>query len=111
MKYYSETLKKLYDTEKDLVQAEGEAKKAELEKLRKEREAKEARATRAKEVEEAIKAADAARVKANQLLSDFTRDYGSFHMSYTSKDAENKNVTSSSDLFKSFNDILNLFLG
>ena len=72
MKYYSETLKKLYDTEKDLVQAEGEAKKAELEKLRKEREAKEARATRAKEVEEAIKAADAARVKANQLLSDFS---------------------------------------
>lgn len=112
MKYYSETLNKLYDSEKELIQAEGEAKKAELEKIRKEKAAKEARATRAKEVEEAIKAADVAKAKANQLLKDFTKDYGYFHMSYTPKDVEDRNTSSlfSEDTFKTFADILNAFL-
>lgn len=105
-------LHKLYNTEKDLMQAEGEAKKAELEKVRKEREMKEARATRAKEVEEAIKAADAARVRANQLLRAFTKDYGWFHMSLSTEDAEKKEVDPifSEDALKTFSDIMETFL-
>ena len=108
MKFYSETLRKLYDTEKELIEAEGAAKKAELEKLRKEKELKETRATRAKEVEAAFKAADAARIKANQLLKDFTKDYGSFHMTYTTDNAE---TLDPSDTIKTFSDLISAFLG
>lgn len=69
MKYYSETLKKLFDTTEDLKNAE--AKHAEsiaaAEKKRAERSA------RAKEVEDAYKAY-------KKLLDAFVKDYGSFHM-------------------------------
>lgn len=107
VKYFSETLNKLFDTEKDLMAAEGEAKKAELEKIRKEKAAKEARATRAKEVEDALKAADAAYAKASQLLKDFTKDYGYFHMSYSTDDAEKKTA---GDGMSWFTNILDSFL-
>ena len=86
MKYYSETLKKLYNTEEDLVKAEALHKQAEEEKAAKEKAAKEARATRAKEVEAALKDAEAAKAKANKLLNKFVEDYGYFHTSYSLED-------------------------
>ena len=67
MKYYSEITKKLYDTKEELTQAEVEVVKA-----------KANRANRAKEVEEALKVANDATKKANELLSAFVKDYGSF---------------------------------
>ncbi len=67
MKFYSEITKNLYDSEKELVQAEAEATKA-----------KNARAEKAKEVTELLKAANEASKKANQALSDFVKEYGSF---------------------------------
>lgn len=63
---------------------------------------KETRARRAKEVEEAIKTANEAQTKANKLLRDFTKDYGYFHMSYSSEDANKESVN--------FFDLLNSFL-
>lgn len=69
MKYYSETLKKIFDTPEDLKKAE----KAHKEKLAVEEKKRAERSARAKEVEEAYKAY-------KKLLDDFVKDYGSFHM-------------------------------
>ena len=68
MKFYSDVTKKLYETQEDLIKAEKEIKDKESN-----------RAKRAKEVETAISAAEAAQKKANKLLNDFLKDYGSFH--------------------------------
>ena len=83
----------MYDTETELIKAEGLAAKAEAEKIAKEKAAKEQRATRAKEVEQALKDADAAKRKANQLLNKFVEDYGYFHTSYTLEDKNKSTVT------------------
>lgn len=78
MKFYSEKTEQLYDSEAELKQAESQ-----LEELqKKEEEKKQARAARAKEVEDAFKAVNEAQKKANELLVAFTKDYGSFHMTY-----------------------------
>ena len=107
MKFYSEITKQLYDSENQLKLAEEKIKKAEAEKLAAEKAKKEARATRAKEVEKALKDANEAQEKAIQLLKDFTKDYGYFHMSYSTDDAEK--VTKKTDNFDFF-DLLNSFL-
>ena len=86
MKYYSEITKKLYDTEEEIKKAEENLKKMEAIKEAQEKKKKAERATRAKEVEDAFKAATEAKNKANKLLSDFAKDYGYFHMSYTNND-------------------------
>ena len=67
MKFYSELTKKLYDTQEDLQKAEIEVTKSKAD-----------RAERAKEVEKALKEANEASKKANKLLQEFVRDYGSF---------------------------------
>lgn len=74
MKYYSELTKKIYDSENELLEAEKALT-----------ESKDKRAARAKEVEEALKVAREAQKKANDLLSAFVKDYGSFKT--TVKDA------------------------
>lgn len=112
MKFYSEVTKKLYDSEKDLAMAEAKVKAAEAQRLEAEKAKKMARATRAKEVEKALKEANEAQAKAIKLLKDFTNDYGYFHMSYSTDDAEkqnekNKEITSNVD---SFLDLLSSFL-
>ena len=79
MKYYSESTRLLYDTEKEALEAEKaltEKREAE-EKAKAQKKAE--RATRAKEVNEALKAADEANVKARNLLNAFLKDYGSYH--------------------------------
>ena len=67
MKFYSELTKKLYDTQEDLQKAEIEVTKSKAD-----------RAERAKEVEKALKEANEANKKANKLLQEFVKDYGSF---------------------------------
>lgn len=79
MKYYSEELKKLFNTQEELTEAENKAKEVALAKEEKEKTLREERATRAKEVEEAFKAARDAEKKANKLMNTFLKDYGSFH--------------------------------
>ena len=85
MKFYSEKTHKLYDTQADLIKAEGLLDKMQAEKLAKEKAAKEQRAIRAKAVESAIKEAREANAKANELLNNFVHDYGSFHTSFSTE--------------------------
>ena len=67
MKFYSELTKKLYDTQEDLQKAEITLTKSKAD-----------RAERAKEVEKALREANEASKKANKLLQEFVKDYGSF---------------------------------
>lgn len=99
MKYYSTVLKQLFDTEEALVEAEKKQDAIEKAKAKAETLKKEARAKRAKEVEDALKEAEEARAKANKLLRDFTKDYGYFHMSYSTEDTDNLE-SNWDDLFK-----------
>lgn len=77
MKYFSEKTKKIYNSVSDLEKAETKF----LKKQEEEEKKKNLRATRAKEVETAMREASEAREKANKLLIEFNKDYGSFHMS------------------------------
>jgi len=70
LKFYSEKLDKLYDTQDELVKAES----AENDKKAK-------REARAKEVEMALNAAQASAKKAHDLLVAFCQDYGAYHTS------------------------------
>ena len=106
MKFFSEVTKKLYDSEKDLAMAEAEVKAAEVQKLEAEKAKKMARATRAKEVEKALKEANEAQAKAIKMLKEFTNDYGYFHMSYSTDDADKASNKTKVDLL----DLLNSFL-
>ena len=75
MKYYSELTKKVYDTPELLEEAEKVVLEANKEKEKKLAE----RAERAKAVEAAFEKAQKARQEADDLLSKFCKDYGSFH--------------------------------
>lgn len=92
MLYYSEKDKKFYKTEDELKEAEKayDEAQAEIEKKAQEKKA------RAKEVEEAYKHAQDVRKSAAEMIKQaddeyyalrnkFVEDYGSFHMSYSSK--------------------------
>ena len=86
--FYSEELKKYFDTEEECLKAEEEFKQkheAEL-KLREEK------AERAKEIKEAYK-------HYLELRETFIKDYGAWHMSLTEKDLPE---TSLLDLFDKF---------
>lgn len=86
MKFYSEVLNQLFDSEKELNAAE--MKKKELDnqraiaqqKAEAERRAQaEVRKQRAAEIEEAKKVMDAAQEHYRELLEKFCKDYGSYH--------------------------------
>ena len=109
MKYYSETLKQLFDSEKALIEAETKVKVEEAKKLEAEKAKKAERATRAKEVDEALKVANEAHTKAISLLKAFIKDYGYFHTSYSNDNIKNKNEFSDL-LSNNFFDILTKFL-
>lgn len=100
MRYYSETLNRLFDSEEELNKAELRAKAKVEEQKQKELAAQKAaeaakkaeRTRRAKEVEDAIKAAREAQNKVSQLLTDFTKDYGYFHTSFSYDDIGENNI-------------------
>ena len=83
MKYYSEITKKLYGTPEALKEDETKVTTAEAEKKAAEEKKKAERTARAKEVEAAFKAEMEAHNKYIELRNKFIKDYGSFHMSYT----------------------------
>lgn len=85
MKFYSEQLSKLFDTQAELETAEEKANAAKRAEEEKKAKLKANRETRAKEVEDAFKTAAEAQKKANELLNAFLKDYGSYHT--TLKDA------------------------
>lgn len=95
LKYFSEKLNKLFDTEEELHKAEAEVEQKELEKLQ----LAEKRKERAKEVESALKEAKNAQKHYIELLNAFCKDYGYFHYSWNSKDGSPLNLKDFIDLF------------
>ena len=79
MKYYSEQLKKLFDTPEELLAAEEKVNAAKRAEEEKKAQLKAQRETRAKEVEEAFKLANEDTKKAYALLEAFVKDFGPFH--------------------------------
>jgi len=101
MKYYSEVTKKFYDEVESLEKEEKDliAKRDEEKRLKEEKASK--RADRAKAVETAYKvfaelcaknkkAEDEAYKEYIDLRNLFVKDYGSFHMSYTTQEDSEK---------------------
>ena len=84
MKFYSETLKKFFDTEKDCVVAEAKYKKELAEKEAQALKLKEEKKARAKEVENAYAVAQEAQKHYLELRNKFVKDYKEFHMTYNS---------------------------
>ena len=97
MKFYSEKLDTMFDDEKSLVKAEDEyevrvaAEKAHAEQLAA------TRKDRAKAIEEQYKKVVEARNEYKKLVDEFTKDYGSFHMSVKSNNLADMDLF---DLFK-----------
>lgn len=88
MKYYSEKLDKMFDTEVALKVAEKEVDEQEK-KAKAEAAAKAAeRKNRATEVEDARKAMTDAQKRYRTLLEKFCEDYGTYHCSMTPKEQE-----------------------
>ena len=116
MKFYSEQTKKLYDSEKELKDAEN---KLALEKAEKEK-ALEGRKVEAQKVEDAYKKAlevrkeaykqiDEAEKEFYKLRREFVDKYGSWHMTYSSKNDEDAYYIS--DAFESINKFFKDFFG
>lgn len=90
-KYYSTLTGKLYDTEKDFNEGE-KAYLAEQEKIKKEKEEKvkkekalsKEKSKRAAEIEQAYKDIINAQNKYSELRKQFIKDYGYFHMTFSS---------------------------
>lgn len=92
MKFYSEMLKKFYDTQSDCETAEKVAIEEKAKAEAKSKALSEQRATRAKEVENAYKSLIDARNTYNKLLRDFCKDYGSYHFSIRGEDTDPFNL-------------------
>ena len=92
MKFYSEMLKKFYDTQSDCETAEKQAIEAKEKAETKAKALVEQRASRAKEVENAYKNLLNARKAYNKVLNDFCKDYGSYHFSITGKETDPFNL-------------------
>ena len=86
MKFYSEKLNKMFDTQELCAQAESEHEKALAEVEARQKALTEERATRAKEVEELYKAAIEAKKAYDEKLRAFLKDYGSFHATFKNVD-------------------------
>lgn len=108
MKYFSELDGALYDSLEELTAAEKSIKEKEAKKAAAEKAKKEARASRAKELNEAIAEAEKATKKAQKLMTDFLKDYGSYHTSIKRKD--NKEDKETYDIFDLFWETLNDFI-
>lgn len=83
MKYYSEKLKKVYDTVEQLQTAETEYDKAHAAEIAKQKERK----ARAEEIAAARKDLQNRQKKYNELVNQFIKDYGSYHATYTDEDS------------------------
>ena len=92
MKFYSETLKKFYDSQEECELAEKEALEEREQAEKKLKALTEKRAERAKEVEYAYKNLLDARNTYNKILNDFCKDYGSYHFSITGKETDPFNL-------------------
>lgn len=87
MKFYSEKLNKLFDSEKECAEAEEAQVKAEAEAEAKKKALSEKRAERAKEVKDAYEATVEAWKVYEDKLRSFIDDYGSYHTTVKPSDS------------------------
>ena len=99
MKYYSETLNKVFENEKDCLNAEKEYEAKVEEEEKRKKELVDSRKIRAKEVEDAYKAIIDAQKHYNELKNKFVEDFGSFHMTFSTTD----------DFHSLFSDLFRIF--
>lgn len=86
MKYYSEELKKTFDTAEECERAESEHFKA-LEKIKEEnKKLSLEKATRAKDVQKAYEDWIEAEKNYKSLRNNFIKDYGYFHATYSNSE-------------------------
>ena len=97
MKFYSEKLNKVFETEKECVAAEEKYDVELAAKQAKEKQLADTRKQRAKAIEESYKKVVEARKEYKKLVDEFTQDYGSFHMSVKSDNLADMDLF---DLFK-----------
>lgn len=102
MKYYSEKLSKLYDSEEELREAEKKADEAK----NKEAAMRKERAEAAKLVEEKYKEKVKAENEYLDTLNNFCKRYGTYHKTYTSEDIPRSNAALASSLV----DVINSFI-
>lgn len=102
MKYYSEKLGKLYDSEEELMEAEKKADEAK----NKEAAMRKERAEAAKIVEEKYKEKVKAENEYFDVLNDFCKKYGTYHKTYTSEDIPNSNIPIASSLVDMINNFI-----
>lgn len=86
MKFYSDVLNKVFDTEKECVSAEKKYIAEQEEKKNAEKKKSEERAAAAKRVEAAQKAMHEAQTAYRKELEDFCAMYGTYHYSTDSFD-------------------------
>lgn len=96
MKYYSEKLKKVYDTVEELNKAEAVYDKARAAEDAKQKERKK----RAEEIKNARKELANAQKNYNDKLTKFIKDYGSYHETYTDNDSDS--ISTSDIILKLF---------
>ena len=85
MKYYSEKLNVIYDSQTDLEEAELAAEKAQKEKEERENKLRTERKARADEIKAALEQIETALKGYYDLVQKFVRDYGSFHLTVDEK--------------------------
>lgn len=102
MRYYSDLLKKVFDSEEACVAAEDKYLTEMEEKDAREKELRETRKARAKEVEDALKAVHDAQKQYQEKLDAFLKDYKTFHCTLSATDVRNPLSTIFDDLFMLF---------
>lgn len=95
MKYFSEKLNKVFESEQECVEAENKLEIEEKAKAEKEKQLAETRKERAHEIEEQYKKIMDDRKEYQRMIDDFVRDYGGFHCTFKS----NEPIFSDMDLF------------
>lgn len=85
MKYYSEKLNALYNSQSELEEAEYAVEKAQKEKEERESKLKAERKARADEIKAALEQVESASKEYYDLVQKFVRDYGSFHLTVDEK--------------------------
>ena len=86
MKYFSEKLNKVFESEQECVEAENKFELAKQEKKEKEKRLTQERKERAHEIEEQYKKIIDDRKEYRRLVDDFIHDYGSFHCTFKSSE-------------------------
>ena len=88
IRYYSDELKKFFNTPEECEKAEAAHFKRVKEEEEKKAKAASERAVKAKEVEDALKQLNEARKNYDEKLRAFCKEYGSWHYTFTSDEPD-----------------------